>query len=355
MGVGLLQVRYTPILRWKQGERIALQHLSPAARVDVTPNIVITQSQFAPSSKAKPGSKTLKKSPPPPAEYLAKQIGDAWGKTTFFLDASDLAGTASKHALEDIAAKANSAGLSLAPSIKLNAPPEYIAAVTRVAKHDGRGVALRISLDQISTAATWMGAWPLPFSDTDLIIDLASSVATVLALGTPIHAPFQSLHQASAWRSITLAGGNIPANLAGYTVGRTMLPRAELQLWSSLKGANLDYPLHFGDYATIGPDATTEGIEGPVPINAKYTIKPDYVVFHGVRIKGPGAKPRDQQYRSYAAQIIALPNRDSLDHCWGDQMINAIASSPTSQPGSPASWVSYSVNRHIELTRHQLP
>jgi hypothetical protein len=47
-----MQIRYTPILRWKQGERIALVHLSPAARVDVTPNIVITQSQFEPSKKA---------------------------------------------------------------------------------------------------------------------------------------------------------------------------------------------------------------------------------------------------------------------------------------------------------------
>jgi hypothetical protein len=207
----------------------------------------------------------------------------------------------------------------------------------------------------MSTAANWMGSWPIPFAETDLIIDSASSVSTVLALGAPIHAPFQALHQATSWRSITLAGGNIPANLSGYTVGRTMLPRAEMQLWTSLKTANLDYPLHFGDYATIGPDATTEGIEGPVPINAKYTIRPDYTIFHGVKTKGPGAKPRDQQYRSYAGQIVKMSNRDALAHCWGDQMINVIASSHTSQPGSPASWVSYSVNRHIEITRDQLP
>jgi hypothetical protein len=262
-----MPVRYTPILRWKQGERIALVKLSPAAREDVTPNIVIMQGQFDPSSKPKNPSKvvrrkTSKKSPPPPTEYLAKQIADAWGKTTFFLDASDLNGTLSKHPLDDISAKANAAGLSLAPSMKLSAPSVYAAAVARVAKQDGRGVALRITLDQIGNA-TWMGKWPIPFAETDLIIDLANSVATVLALGRSIFAPFQSLHRANAWRSVTLAGGNIPANLSGYTVGRTSLPRAELQLWSSLKAANLDYQLHFGDYTTIGPDATTEGIEGP--------------------------------------------------------------------------------------------
>jgi hypothetical protein len=238
-----MQKRYTPILKWKQGERIALHHLSPTARIDVTPNIVITQAQFDPSSKKKASSKPSKKSPPPPSEYLAKQIADAWGKTTFFLDVSDLPGTATKHVLDDIASKANAAGLSMAPSTKLNAPPEYIAAVSRVAKHDGRGAVLRISLNQISSAAIWMGSWPLSFADTDLVIDLANSVATVLALGPPIFVPFQSLYQATAWRSVTLAGGSIPATLSGYRVGCTMLPRAELQLWIALKKANLDYEL----------------------------------------------------------------------------------------------------------------
>jgi len=351
-----MPVRYTPILRWKQGERIALTHLSPGARVDVTPHIVLTQAQFDPSSKkAAIPTKAKKKTPPPPSEYLSKQISDAWGKTAFFLDASDLSGTPSKHGLDDIAAKANAAGLSLVPSIKLNPPPVYASAVSRVVKHDHRGVALRISLGEMSSAASWMGAWSFPFSETDLIIDLGGSASTVLALGASVQMSFQTLNQATAWRSVTLASGAIPATLTGYTVGCTMLPRAELQLWNLIRSANLNYELHYGDYATIGPDSTTDGIEGPVPINAKYTILPDYAIFHGVKIKGPGAKPRDQQYRSYANHIVKMPNRSPLPHCWGDQMINAIAASGTSQPGSPASWVSYAVNRHIELTRHQLP
>ena len=210
-----MQIRYTPILKWKQGERIALSHLSPAARVDVTPHLIVTQAQFDPSSKkAKSTSakKPSKKTPPPPSEYLAKQIVDSWGKTAFYLDVSDLPGSQTKHVLDDIALKANAAGLSLAPSTKLNAPPEYLSAVSRVAKQDGRGAALRISLNQIASAATWMGSWPIPFGDTDLIIDLGGSVATVLALGSPIHAPFQSLYQASSWRSGYACGRKYSCN-----------------------------------------------------------------------------------------------------------------------------------------------
>jgi len=328
---------YIPILRWKQGERIALLNLAAPTRAKVTPHIVITQSQFG------------------AAEVVAKQIGDAWGKTKFYLDASDLPGTAAKHSLDDIRAKAKAIGLLIVPSIKLNAPSEYTAAATRAVKSDDRGIALRISLAQLTSAASWTPSWSFPKGETDLIVDLSSSASNVLALGQSVHTAFQSLHQAKAWRSVTMAGGNIPANLSGYAVGLTALPRAELKLWWSLQKAGLPYDLHFGDYAVIGPDATTEGIEGPVPINAKYSLIDDFAVFHGVKTKGPGSKPRDQQYRSYANQIVKLAKRNALAHCWGDKMIDAIAASPTSAPGSPASWVSYSVNRHIELTISQLP
>lgn len=351
-----MPTRYVPILRWKQGERIALRHLTNAGRHNVSPHFVVTQAQFGiPKRKKKTGAKPSKKLPVSVPDYLAKQCKDAWGTTRFYIDASDLPGTASAHTFDDIRKSANAIGLDLVPSIRLNAPPEYSAAVLRAAKADRRGVALRISLAQLTSAATWLGSWKMPLTETDLIIDLANSVGNVLALGSAAHAAFQSLHKAGDWRTVTMAGGNIPATLTGYLVGLTMLQRAELQLWNNLRKAGLPYELDFGDYATIGPDATTEGIGGPVPINAKYTCPPEFAVFHGVKTKGPGSKARDLQYRSYAKQVVALPSRSALPHCWGDKMIDAIAASSSSSPGSPASWVSYSVNRHIELTRTQLP
>lgn len=351
-----MQYRYTPILRWKQGERIALSHLSAAGRAGTTPHLQVNQAQFGPRATKSTASPAPKKAPMSSAEYLVKQIDDAWGKTPLYLDASDLPGTGTKHSLDDIRAKANAAGVSMIPSTKIIAPADYLSAVARVVQHDGKGVALRISLGQMTSAAQWAKLWPHPPQQTDLIIDLANSVANVLALGQSVQAAFQALHQGNLWRSVTVAGGNIPATLTGYAVGRTMLPRSELQLWTFLTSAGLPYALHFGDYATTGPDAITEGIEGPVPINAKYTVAQEFAIYHGVKIKGPGSKPRDQQYRNYARDIVNnLPNRGALPNCWGDQTINAIATVHGTSPGSPASWVSYSVNRHIELTRSRLP
>ncbi|WP_366509754.1 hypothetical protein [Mesorhizobium sp.] len=351
-----MPVTYVPILRWKQGERTALNNLRAAARVNVVPLIVIAQGNYGDTKPPRAAPKNPPKSSPVTAsDALAKQISDAWGPTKLFIDASDLPGSPTVHHLDNIRASANSANLHLVPSTRYLAPPAYHAAVTRMIAADRRGAALRISLAELTTAPTSIANWYCPVAETDLIIDLGGSVASVLALGAPAFAAFRALHQGASWRSVTVAGGNIPATLTGYTVGQTMLPRTELDLWNALNAYGLGYTLHFGDYATIGPDASTDNIPGPVPINAKYTPDGQFQIFHGVKTKGPGAIPRETQYRNYAAAISRFPRRTPLGNCWGDLTIDAIANVPGTSPGSPASWVGYCVNRHIELTRNQLP
>ncbi|MBN9220939.1 MAG: hypothetical protein J0I79_23585 [Mesorhizobium sp.] len=355
-----MKTKYIPILRWKQGERVALSNLSNAGRLDVTPHLVLLQGQYGDTKipkQAKAPPKTPPKVPPAPAsDVFAKQIADAWGSTKCYLDAADLPGTAMAHHLDNIMASALAVGLHIVPSIKTtNAPPSYQAAVARMIQAHKLGAALRISLSDLTTMPTWIGSWFCPAHETDLIIDLANSAANVLALGASALQAFANLHQPASWRSITLAGGNIPAMLSGYTIGLTPLPRAELNLWNALKAGGVGYNLDFGDYATIGPDASTDEIPGPVPINAKYTLPSTFAVFHGVKTKGPGSIDRGLQYQNYAGQIAAMPNRGAMPHCWGDAMIDLVNSGPPASPGSPTSWVSFSVNRHIELTRYQLP
>jgi hypothetical protein len=41
-----MQFRYVPILRWKQGERIGLGHLSSLGRADVIPLVVALDSKY---------------------------------------------------------------------------------------------------------------------------------------------------------------------------------------------------------------------------------------------------------------------------------------------------------------------
>lgn len=328
---------YSPILRWKQGERTALQNLSPQGSANVFP-IAVLYPDKAPS-----------------AVKFAEQVENCWGTPKLGVDASLISGTPAHHLLDDIRAEMGAKGLQLVPTIRGTASNEYLQAVLRTIATDDRGVVLRVSLIQMTRAATWLAQLPFAQGDTDLVVDLSGSAPNVFALGASVLQSFASLHAANGWRSITVAGGSIPPTLSAYAVGSSMLDRSEYLLWQALQAQGLPYQLQFGDYATIGPDASTDDIGGPVPFNAKYTRDLAFQILRGVRETGPGAIPRAVQYRGHAAAIMGYPGHIPLGHCWADAQLANIAANPSQSTGNPATWVAYAVNRHIELTRSQLP
>ena len=76
--------RYIPILRWKEGEWIALQQLSPAGRANVAPLIVLTSDQYRETRATR-----TRAAAPAAATFVADLVA-AWGTSPFFLDASGL-------------------------------------------------------------------------------------------------------------------------------------------------------------------------------------------------------------------------------------------------------------------------
>jgi hypothetical protein len=349
-------IRYVPILRWKQGERTALQNISAAGRAQVCPLIILNPGQYGDTKPPRaPPKRPPKTAPLSASDAFAKHMQQAWGADAIMLDASNLLGTLAHHHLDDIAASARAIGLTIIPATLIDAPPEYQAAVARMAAADQRGVALRLMfLRQMTSASSWAPTWPFALADTDLIIDLAGSVANVASLGVPLAQAFAGLHQANAWRSVTLAGGCIPPMLTNWNP-RTIWPREELALWRMLNGQGLPYQLDFGDYTSVSPDLSDDPIGGPTPINGKYSLIDDFLIFHGVKTTGPSGIDQDVQLRDYARQIVAHTGRTPLAHCWGDGRFDGIAASATSNASSPGGWVGFNVNRHIEITRHTLP
>ena len=345
---------YNPMLRWKAGEQGALANLS--SKSGITPFILLQREQYAATkSPPKKPRKRVPKTPPlAAADVFVGQADKAWGAERFFLDASDLPATPSGHHLDQISAAARAAGLQIVPAISLSGDAAYRGAVERMAATDGRGVALRVSFDQMASATSWSGSWFAAPSDTDLIVDLGNSIASMAGAHSLAIAAFSALHRGERWRSVTVAGGSIPPMLTGYKIGETPLARYELDFWTAISGASLPYSLDFGDYATIAPDALNLDVEGSFPVNAKYTIGRQFLIYHGVRPRGVKGVPMQDQLRNYARTIHKRPGRGPLANCWGDIQIDKIATSGAS-PGSPGVWVKYSVNRHIELTRANLP
>ena len=351
--------KYTPLLRWKAGERQALSELSPAAKAFVEPLIMLGSEQYAAtkSPSKKPPRRTPKKALLSAPEAFVQQVLRAWGsEQNVLLDASDLSDTGGAHHLDLIAQTARDEGVKLIPATRLEVAPGYQQAVKRLLSVDRRGVALRIRLAELASAPTWLRTWLCSPSETDLIVDLGNSVGDVAALGVPVLDAFAALHDGPNWRSVTVAGGSMPQMLSGFKVGATPLTRSELKLWRGLNLYGLPYRIDFGDYATVAPDALTIDVPGSFSINAKYTLRDSFFVLHGVRTKGAGSLDRDVQFRNHAGDIVRLPTRGGLAHCWGDSQIDKIAAGGTSvSAGSPTTWVSFTVNRHIEVTRAHLP
>lgn len=339
--------RYVPILRWKQGEREAVRQLSGLGRTDVTPLFILAPDQFV-------GKKATSKAPALPSPALfAQQAQTAWGTQPFMLDAMALATTATGHPLIAIGAAARALGLALIPSTSLFAPAMYQAAVGALVAADGRGVALRIDLQELANSAAWIAAWPYAPADTDLVIDLGATVGVAHSLGAALDPTFHGLVSGPNWRSVTIAGSSMPANFTGVAAGLSTIPRTEAALWNRLAAVSLPYRLDFGDYATVSTVPAPSGIAWGFPINVKYTLANDFLICRGVRTKGLGAVNMDTQLTGHAVSVAGYGARHSLPHSWADTRIDQIAAGAA--PGGLPGWVSLSVNRHIERTRASLP
>lgn len=341
--------RYVPILRWKRGERVGIQYLSPVARQDVIPLFILGTDQYVGRAATKKHSAVT------PSNVTATELSDIWGAASFYIDGIALPTHAGiHHPITDIATSARKKGLNLIPATRLYAPATYQTAVDAIVRTDKRGVALHVDLNEFTSVSDWIGAWPYGLSDTDLIVDFSDSVGTVNALGAALNPAFMDLHQGSKWRSVTMSGTSIPENFSGFVAGKHIIKREEFVLWKRLSALSLPYRLDFGDYATVSVTPPPGGIKWGYPINVKYTLPQEFLICRGVNTTGLAAVDSDIQLIGHAKKIVAHPGRGKVATCWGDDRIDAIAAK-SEGPQGLEHWVRIGVNRHIEVTRHHLP
>lgn len=345
--------RYVPILRPKRGERVGIQQLTPAGRQEVVPLFVLTSDRYV--GKAQTKNHAAVSAP----NHFVQEIETAWSQAPFYLDASALPHGSGQNPLVAIANRARARNLNLIPATSMAAIPVYQQAVNHVVNADHRGVALRIGLQELSTAATWRAGWPHPLDETDLIVDVGANVANVQALGAgPLSNVFRNLHQGTVWRTVTFVGTSMPDNFQGYLAGSHLLQRIEWSIWQALitptLAHRLPYTLDYGDYATVPLNPPPTGIRWGFPINVRYTLDGEFLICRGVNTTGLGAVDMDQQLIAHAQQIVAFPQRGPLPNCWADIEIDAIATG-TAGAGNLEHWVQIGVNRHIERVRTLLP
>ncbi|KAB7782883.1 hypothetical protein F8B43_4177 [Methylorubrum populi] len=343
----MARFRYVPILRWKEGEQDGVRFLQASDRTGIIPIFMLEAEQY----KGRKATKT--KVAVSSADHFVTQVLKAWGKDPFYLDASGMMPAGGvQHPILAIATSARAQGLQMIPATPLGAPPLYAAAVAAIAGHDRRGVALRVDLQEFSSAASWAGAWPHPLAETDLIADFTTNIGAVAALGSHIQTVFQGLHLGTGWRTVTVAGSSMPPNFSGFTKGLHTIQMENYALWSTLHPA-MPYRLDYGDYATPSLGVLPPGISWGYPINARYTIPGQYLICKGVKTIGAGSVDMAPQLVGHANDILTYSGRHRQSGCWADDEIDAIAAGKA--PQNLLHWVKIGVNRHLTLLRRIVP
>lgn len=346
---------YSPILRNRQSEMLAIKHLFP----DVRPKLMPLIDVAAPAKRADKaaGLKYVEKN----IARAAKALG---GIASVFVDSSELDSafrlTGGAHPVVTAATAFQQAGIRPVPVTGLHRDAAHRAAARLVAASISLNeVCVRLDATDVSTATlthmrlqSLLAAEGFLPSQVYILIDLQclydqEPEPTITQVNR-----FLKLVNADSWAGIVVGGYGIPDQLstAVSTKGEAYLPRIEQQVFLKAAEQDLDSPIWFADYTTLAPSSVEldwRVIAKVMSPKALYALDDDWFVVRG----GAFSSHPDEyaQYYSMAKKIVDLDDCCDEEHCYGDQYIWE-RSRGLGKPGSPGSWITACVNHHVTLT-----
>lgn len=329
--------RYVPILKAKQGERLALRDLDAATRSAITPAFQLLPGR---------GDAQLGRE--------MRQLGVAWsGVSPVLLDATwaDPAST-SDHPLIVASTLAAAEGVAVVPMVRPGSDLGHLVAAKAVVAAHGQGAAIRVE------AAGWQAGKSALFvdpllrglslrpEDVDLVLDAGAlgSDADLALFQSLLAGGLPTFAHLDEWRRVVVAGGSFPADLRAVPAGvLTRLPRREWELWA--RRPRVARVLSYGDYGVAHP-ATVDEMTNPraIPLWAqfRYTSTVSFLVAKGGDIKKSG----DAEFYRAAALIAGAPEFDGRTFSAADAFLAARASG-TGSPGGYSTWRRHGTGRHL--------
>jgi hypothetical protein len=349
---------YVPILWAKDGEYGALRQLSAGVKACVTP---------------------LLEMPPIPWDYVndrpaksidqhvlktADKIQKAWGaEQTLWLDFEWINPAErlidGSHPVTYVFETARARGLKLVPVVTPARDDAYQAAVSSIARTDGRGVCFRVYPDDLQSGDLnerlnrLRKSLPAAPRSVDLLIDLrqVASGAVDDAAASVVEA-LGSLQEPNDWRSLVVAGTGFPDTLAGMNQqDSTRVTRTEWFLWQRLRRrARLRRAPAFGDYGISSPAPPEVDPRVMKPsASVRYTAQQDWVVFKGRNLKDHGY----DQFHDVCRRVLRAPEYSGNDFSWGDRYIADCASRLVSR-GNLTTWRKVGTSHHLAFVVDQL-
>jgi hypothetical protein len=344
---------YVPVLKDKQGERLALRHLPAGTKARFTPLFDIVRDFDD-------------------LNDLPDGLLRDWGAATAFVDLGgqpDSAMPDGRHPVQYVFEEASALGLNLIPVVGLGASQVFLQATRTVVASDGRGVCIRITVedkpaDQLAARLLGLrqalrgnpeagGAGDaLPESQVDLVVDLSVVAPIDVGMITAIaEGMLRACPTPNAWRTLTLVSGAFPESRRGIASnGQADVPRKDWLAWRSICSTYDGRIPTFGDYGAVHPIELNLDFSQITPAgNIRYTVSGAWLVVKGSSLRDNGFA----QYRDLSARVVADPRYCSEAFSPGDRYILDCAQGRGST-GSPMTWVQAATSHHLTFVGEEL-
>ncbi|MBV6799647.1 beta family protein [Xanthomonas euvesicatoria] len=302
--MALEELKYVPILRWKQGEQFALRKVEDADRQWMLP---IAEVQEVEASVAQP--------------KLQKTMLESAG--TDYPIGVDFAAAGPRlvpHALlADRCRRLQAAGVDAWPVIRVSHGIADLAGLSHF--KDYSQLVLRSRVDQSPLAEVLQVVAALVREcgrtvEIHVVLDMyAIGDVNPVAKAAQLQPQVAALSALARVQTVTVAGGSFPLGLGGLKQGGAhYLERKELKIWQEVRKLPDCDEVIFGDYGVTNPEPLEE--IDPSKLNPaaaiRYTLSTTWRVLRGGGVKTPG-KGGMGQYKNLCKILIKSPDYSGGD------------------------------------------
>jgi len=345
---------YVPCLRWKQGEYQAVWRLPNTTKRLFTPLIEIPELgwDFEEEKENKTIDELL-------TNFASKKVVKKWGSPPCFIDLNLIPPSERMengvHPIRFIFNELRTIYCTAIPVTGLLRDGKYQQEIKAISDKDGKGVCLRITLEQAAKSTikaeidSLLATLTIQATDCDLILDL----------GTPNFVPIEGfvkiiksiatkLPYLNSWRTFTILGTAFPETMAVVKKGGEIFPRYEWKLYkmlvAELKKSGMRLPT-FGDYAISHPTVLKLDMRKAKPsATIRYTIDDGWYIVKGENVKDE-KYGKFKQYRGLSKKAIDSKYYYDSTFSWGDDFIQRCANG--GKTGNLSTWRQVGTNHHI--------
>jgi hypothetical protein len=250
---------------------------------------------------------------------------------------------------------------SAIPVTGLGRSPGYQSAARQVVSEQDRGLAIRLTVDDLEDSDNLdeaIGAvtdfFGLKRSKIDLILDHASVAAqSGSSVAQMYRANIELIPNLNDWRTLTVASSAFPLSLTPLERGVwNVARRTDWRGWMRLVTGQRQPPRlpSFGDYAIAHPELPPEG-RATILAQLRYATPDSWLIWKGRNVfKDPDGFG---QFFAICADMIQREEYRGAEFSAGDAEIYAKATTRDS-PGSAETWRKIGTNHHLETVLDQI-